>query len=197
MREGAKKKPYFPLFVDLSEKDILFVGGGSIAARRILVLQPFAGEITVVAPDADERIAALAGGEKTEALIADARTAEAPEGENVEELPEGGAITWIRRAFEEKDLGGRDMVFAVTDDRELNAKIAAMCREKGIAVNVSSDKSLCDFYFPGIVQQGETVIGVSASGKDHAKARTVRERIQTILTDAGSEEADSDSSEIE
>ena len=89
------------------------------------------------------------------------------------------------------------MVFAVTDDRELNARIAAMCREKGILVNVSSDKSLCDFYFPGIVQQGETVIGVSASGKDHAKARKVRERIQTILTEAGSEEADSDSSEIE
>lgn len=197
MREGAKKKPYFPLFVDLSEKDILFVGGGSIAARRILVLQPFVGKITVVAPDADERIAALAGGDKTEVLIADERTAEAPEEENAEALPEDGSITWIRRAFEETDLEGRDMVFAVTDDRELNARIAAMCREKGILVNVSSDKNLCDFYFPGIVQQGETVIGVSASGKDHAKARTVRERIQTILTEAGSEEADSDSSEIE
>ncbi len=36
---------------------------------------------------------------------------------------------------------------------------------------------------PGIVEQGETLIGVSASGKDHRKAKKVRERIQEILTE--------------
>lgn len=150
------EKPYFPLFVDLSGKDILFVGGGSIAARRIGVLEAFAEKITVVAPEAEEALQRLA---------------------------EAGSIRWIRRAFEEEDLDGRDMVLAATDDRELNASIAAQCREKGILVNASSDRELCDFYFPGIVQRGETVIGVNASGKDHRKARLVREQIQEILTE--------------
>ena len=151
-------RPYFPLFVDLSGKDILFVGGGSIAARRIGVLQPFVEEITVVAPEADGRIL---------------------------ELTESGFVNWIMREFDEGDLEGRDIVFAATDDKELNAEIAAKCRERGIIVNVSSDKELCDFYFPGIVRQGETVIGVNASGKDHKKARRVRERIEEILTEEG------------
>ena len=151
-------RPYFPLFVDLSGKDILFVGGGSIAARRIGVLQPFAEEITVVAPEADGSII---------------------------ELTESGFVNWIMREFDEGDLEGRDIVFAATDDKELNAEIAAKCRERGILVNVSSDKELCDFYFPGIVRQGETVIGVNASGKDHKKARRVRERIEEILTEEG------------
>ena len=151
-------RPYFPLFVDLSGKDILFVGGGSIAARRIGVLQPFAEEITVVAPEADGSIL---------------------------ELTESGFVNWIMREFDEGDLEGRDIVFAATDDKELNAEIAAKCRERGILVNVSSDKELCDFYFPGIVRQGETVIGVNASGQDHKKARRVRERIEEILTEEG------------
>ena len=151
-------RPYFPLFVDLSGKDILFVGGGSIAARRIGVLQPFAEEITVVAPEADGSIL---------------------------ELTESGFVNWIMREFDVGDLEGRDIVFAATDDKELNAEIAAKCREKGILVNVSSDKELCDFYFPGIVRQGETVIGVNASGQDHKKARRVRERIEEILTEEG------------
>ena len=156
-KQEADKK-YFPLFLDLSNKDILFVGGGAIASRRIHALEPFADRITVVAPEADGSIL---------------------------ELTEAGEVSWIMREFEEEDLEGRDIVFAATNDKELNADIAVACRERGITVNVSSDKDLCDFYFPGIVQQGETVIGVSASGKDHKKARRVRERIQEVLTEEG------------
>lgn len=152
------KKPYFPLYVDLSNKDILFVGGGNIATRRIKVLQPFADYITVVAPEAKG---------------------------SVLEQTEEGNVNWIMREFEMGDLEGRDIVFAVTDDRELNAQIAAACREKGILVNNASDSQLCDFFFPGIVTQGKTVVGVSASGEDHKKARRVRERIQEILTEEG------------
>ncbi len=151
-------KPYFPLYVDLSGKDILFVGGGHIAARRIGVLQPFVESMTVVAPEAEGSIL---------------------------ELTESGEVNWITREFEEGDLEGRDIVFAATDDKALNAEIAAMCREKGITVNASSEKELCDFYFPGIVRQGNTVIGVNASGEDHRKAKKVRERIQEILTEEG------------
>ncbi len=149
---------FFPLFMDLSDKDILFVGGGAIASRRIHVLQLFADRITVVAPEAEGSIL---------------------------ELTESGDVSWIMREFEEEDLEGRDIVFAATNDKELNADIAMECRRRGITVNVSSDKDLCDFYFPGIVMQGETVVGVSASGKDHKKARKVRERIQEVLTEEG------------
>ena len=148
------ERQYFPLFVDISEKEILFVGGGKIAARRISALAPFTQRITIVAPEADGSILGLT---------------------------EEGEVSWIMREFEDEDLEEKDLVFAATDDAELNEQIALMCRQKGIPVNVSSDKILCDFYFPGIVQQGETVIGITASGKDHAKAKRIRERIQKIL----------------
>ena len=152
------QKPYFPLYVDLNDWDILFIGGGSIASRRTKVLLDFAEHITVIAPQAEDEILRLAEEEK---------------------------ITLIRRRFEATDLAGRDLVFAATDDKDLNEEIAAMCREKGIYVNAASDRDLCDFFFPGIVKQGETVIGITASGKDHVKARKIRERIQNILTEEG------------
>ena len=152
------ERQYFPLFVDISEKEILFVGGGKIAARRINALVPFTQRITIVAPETDGSILGLT---------------------------EEGEVSWIMREFEDEDIEEKDLVFAATDDAELNEQIALMCRQKGIQVNVSSDKNLCDFYFPGIVRQGDTVIGITASGKDHAKAKKVRERIQEILTEEG------------
>ena len=45
-----KNSPRFPLFVDLTDKKIVVVGAGHIAARRVRTLCQFSGEITVVAP---------------------------------------------------------------------------------------------------------------------------------------------------
>lgn len=39
----AMKKPYFPLFVDLSEKKVYVIGAGTIAKRRIRSLIDFYG----------------------------------------------------------------------------------------------------------------------------------------------------------
>ena len=45
-----KSKRYFPMFVDLSDKNIVVVGGGNIATRRVKTLLQFTRNITVVAP---------------------------------------------------------------------------------------------------------------------------------------------------
>ena len=36
-----KNKPYFPMFIDLSDKNIVVAGGGNIATRRIKTLLKF------------------------------------------------------------------------------------------------------------------------------------------------------------
>lgn len=154
MSETKQNKKYFPIFVDLSEKHIVVIGAGKIAARRIASLREFAGKMTVVAPEIREEILAMAG---------------------------SAPVSFRRRFFEESDLEGADLALAVTDDKELNRKIGTLCRERNIPVNVSHDKDLCDFYFPGLVQKDSVVIGVTASGKDHTEARKVTERIRAML----------------
>ena len=148
------EKPYFPLFVDLSATRVLVVGAGKIAARRVQTLLDFAGSVTVVAPAVCEAL---------------------------EQLAAAGAVTLRRRAFEEADLDGAGMVLAATDDAALNAHVAALCRARGIPVNVGSDKALCDFYFPGVARRGSVVVGVTASGTDHAEAKRVTAAVRKVL----------------
>ena len=45
-----KNKPFFPMFIDLSDKNIVVVGGGSIDTRRLKTLLAFTRNIKVVAP---------------------------------------------------------------------------------------------------------------------------------------------------
>ena len=69
MKQNSK---YFPVFIDLSEKKIMVIGGGTIGARRIRTLLPFCGQLTVVAPKVQ------------------------PE---VEQLAEEGRLEWIREPY--------------------------------------------------------------------------------------------------
>ena len=148
---------YFPLYVDLTEKNILFAGGGNVAARRVKKLSGFAKHITVISPE-----------------FADA----------FKEIDGYDEVRLIRRRFDFRDLEGRDLVFAATDDTELNRKICEACREREIPVNVCSDQKLCDFQFPSVVLDGDIVIGVNASGKNHRRVKQVREELERYFNSA-------------
>ena len=52
---------YFPLFIDLEGKKITVVGAGAVASRRICTLLEFGARITVLAPEASEKVKSLSG----------------------------------------------------------------------------------------------------------------------------------------
>ena len=149
-----KSKPYFPMFIDLSDKNVVVVGGGKIAARRVKTLLQFTRNITVVASQA---IAEL------------------------QELGKIGQIRLILRPVKRSDFSMAYMVIAATNDWKLNYEICRICKAEGIYANVANDKDACDFYFPGVVMQDELVVGITASGMDHRKAKAVREEIEQVL----------------
>jgi len=146
--------PLFPLFVDLSEKRAVFVGGGTIALRRIRSIFPFVGELVVYAPEFS------------------------PE---VEHLAEGGLITLVRATYDASVLDGADIAFICTNSAEVNDEAWAECKRRGIPVNVCSDRTKCDFYFPGVVQCDGMVVGVSAGGKNHRRVRQLSARIRKLI----------------
>ena len=92
-----------------------------------------------------------------------------------------GEVKRLKKEYEEKDLEGADIVFAATNDHDVNNRIHDDCKKRGITVNVSTDRSKSDFYFPGIARKGDIVVGVTASGKDHAGARWVSEKMREML----------------
>ena len=156
-----KNKRFFPMFVDLSDKKIVVVGGGNIATRRIKTLLQFTRNITAVAPKTTMEL---------------------------HELGKAGFVNLINRPVKRSDFTMAFMVIAATNDWELNDEIYRVCKEEGIYVNVADDKSKCDFYFPGIYMQDEVVVGITASGLNHKKARKVRVAIQEAMEASDNEE---------
>ena len=146
--------PWFPLFIDLSGKKVLVVGGGRIALRRIRTLLVFTETVTVVAPQLHPELL---------------------------ELEAEGKLTVLRRPYEPSDPEGAALVLAAAGGDEVNEAVRADCRRLGIPVNVASDRHKSDFYFPGIARKGGYVVGVTASGEDHAGAKKLTEAIRELL----------------
>ena len=160
MRRGSKNmKKYFPLFVDLTEKDVLVVGGGTIAGRRVHTLLGFVDKITVVAPELGKRL---------------------------QELQEQGKIAWIQDVYRKEYLSV-DMVLAATDKKEVNDQVQQDCiavmGETGrhILFSRSDDKSQCDFFFPSIVEKDGIVIGINSGGASPTGTKRIRREIEGLL----------------
>lgn len=154
-----KNKAYFPLFVDLSEKRVLVVGGGKIATRRIRTLVLFCSRIKVVAPEISEEISDFAESTRQKSVVCE------------------------KRKFMPADLEQADLVLVATDDPVADEEVYTLCKQMNIPVNVASDKSKCDFYFPAIVQNENMVVGMTSSGEAHKQVREMREKIEKILSE--------------
>lgn len=150
----ACEPAYFPMFFDVTGKRAVIVGAGTIAARRAQTLADFGMDIHVVAPGGAGKM---------------------------ESLESAGQICWERKCFEPADLDGAYMVLAATNDSKLNDEIVRECRGRKILVNHAGDRTQCDFYFPGIARDGQIVIGATASGKDHGKAKKLTEQLRRWL----------------
>ena len=145
------ERPYFPMFIDLTDRKIFVAGGGRIARRRIEALVKFGADIHVAAPRVCPEIALLAG---------------------------EGKIKTVLREYRSSDLDGMEFAVAATDDREVNRAEYAECSKRGIPVNVSDDKTLCDFYCPAHVLTDDVVIGIGSGGESPGRVKEVRQRIE-------------------
>ena len=145
---------YFPLFMDISDKKIVVIGGGNIAARRVKVLSQFCRNLTVVAPR----------------IHPDLLT-----------LEEKGQIRVIRREYEREDIYDAWMVLATTDQHKLNEEIYSVAKCLGALVNVASDRNKCDFHFPGIIKKEPYVVGINASGKDHRGVARLKKVLEEAM----------------
>lgn len=123
---------YFPFFVELKGKRGLIVGGGIVAERKVRKLLPYEPELLVVAPKIDDGIWKLSEEIK----------------EKRKKNEDTSELILSERDFETTNLEKMDFVIAATSDETLNARIAKLCEERNILVNVVDDKEKCGFLVP-------------------------------------------------
>ena len=147
---------YFPFFVDVSNGDGLIAGGGRVALRKIEKLLPYAPRLTVCAPSFLPEVEAVPG------------------------------LTLVRGPFRSAMVDDKLFVISATDDDDLNAEIAALCREKRVPVNVVDDREKCTFLFPALVKRGPLSIGISTGGASPSGAVYWKGEIDRLVPeDAG------------
>ncbi len=135
---------YYPVFLDLSGRDVLVVGGGAIATRKVRTLLQYGARVTVVAQRARPEIRRLALLKKVQLFL---------------------------RAYRADDLKGRDMVYCSTDSEPLNAAIGIECARRKILVNVVDRPKYCSFIVPAIVRRGDVTFAISTGGASPALAK--------------------------
>jgi siroheme synthase-like protein len=148
---------YYPIFVDLTEKRVLVVGGGHVAEEKVagLLRAGAAGRVTLIAPKLRPSL---------QALLAQ------------------GKIDLVQREYRDGDMADFDFVMVATDDGQVNAEIAAEGRRRKIWVNAADDPRNCDFILPAVVRQGQVVLAASTGGASPALARRLREELTDYLS---------------
>ncbi len=145
--------------LNLEGRNVLVVGGGRIALRKVKTLLPTGARITVVAPQFDPEFENLTS--KGEAR---------PHTSNL--------ITIKNRPYEPLDLRGVFMVFICTDQPAVNARVSNDARARRILVNNACDYLDGDFIVPARMDFGENIaVTVSTQGRAPSLAKKLKQKI--------------------
>ncbi len=147
---------YFPLFIDLKNKDCLVVGAGEVAARKIELLMKAKANIRVVAPEISTYITELS-----------------------QTYPQ---LTLIKKKFTVDDIAQPRLIIAATSRIEVNTLVAQTANQHNIPVNVVDNLPLCSFIVPSIIDRSPIVAAISSGGTSPVLVRLLRTKLETLIS---------------
>jgi precorrin-2 dehydrogenase/sirohydrochlorin ferrochelatase len=142
---------YYPVNLDVRNRDCLVVGGGSVAERKVKTLLECEARVKVVTTLATRGLQVLAS---------------------------EGRIDLRMRGYEDSDPEGNFLVIGATDSEGVNEKIGKDAAERGVLCNIVDRPAACSFVLPAIVRQGDLLIAISTSNKSPALARRIRQTLE-------------------
>jgi len=141
----------YPVNLQIGGKSCLVVGGGAVGLRKVLSLLACNARVSVVSPKVVDGIRSLAG---------------------------EGRITLHLRSYRSGDLVGAFLVFAVTDNPQVQEAVAREAGERRVLLNIADNPGRCDFQVPAKVRRGDLLLTVSTGGASPALAKLIRERLE-------------------
>ena len=146
---------FFPVSIDLNNKNILVIGAGKIALRKVETLMSYNCNILVITKDILE--------------------------EKFLELEKNNKIKILKnQEFEEKFLENIFLVIAATDNEVLNKNISQLCINKNILVNNITSKDDMNVRFASIYEKDDIQIAISTNGNPK-KAVEIKNKIKDIF----------------
>ena len=146
---------FFPVSIDLNNKNVLVIGAGKIALRKTEMLLNYNCNINVITKDILE--------------------------EKFLELEKSNKIKIFKnQEFEEKFLENIFLVVVATDNETLNKKISQLCMSKNILVNNVTSKDDMNVRLASIYEKDDIQIAISANANPK-KAVEIKNKIKNIF----------------
>jgi precorrin-2 dehydrogenase/sirohydrochlorin ferrochelatase len=142
---------YYPVHLDINNRNVLVVGGGSVGTRKVKTLLNCGARVTAVSPEVSQQL---------------------------RELAASGNIILAERSYQSEDLNGVFLVIGATDDEKLNQQISRDADRLNTLCNIADRPEACNFILPSIVQRDDLVITISTSGKSPALAKKLRQALE-------------------
>lgn len=147
---------FFPVSINLTNKNILVIGAGKIAFRKVETLLKQNCNIKVITKTLEEQ--------KFNNLLKDKKI-----------------ILEAEREFREDDLNDIFLVVAATSDEKVNKHISELCISKNILVNNISSKTDMNLRFTSIYETDDFQIAVSTKEGNPKKAVEIRNIISNYF----------------
>lgn len=151
---------YYPVGLNILNKDVLVVGAGRVAERKVRQLRSFGAKVSVVAPEVSRYIARLS---------------------------KDSSIKLFKRMYRPSDISGARLVIAATSDAKTNEKVSADAHKRNIFVNVAGRGLQSDFISSAVIRHKRLVISVSTDGKYPVLSKRFKEFLKEKIDefDAG------------
>jgi precorrin-2 dehydrogenase/sirohydrochlorin ferrochelatase len=143
---------YYPVHLDIQNRNCLVVGGGSVGTRKVITLLDCGANVTVISPVVSHQL---------------------------RDFSISGSIKLRERPYQSGDLDGMFLVIGATDDEELNRKISDDADRLNTLCNIADRPEVCNFILPSIVQRDDLVITISTSGRSPAMAKKLRKTLES------------------
>jgi len=139
--------PGYPVILDLRDRLVVVVGGGSVGRRKVTGLLEAGARVRLISRD--------------------------PVPVNCWQQ----AIELHLRPFHAADLDGATLAFAATGIAAVDQAVLAAARARAIPANLATAPETGDFTLPAVFHRGELTVAVATSGHSPALAALLRDRI--------------------
>ncbi len=150
--------PMLPIMLRLQNKRCVIVGGGRVAARKLIALHAALAQITVISPQLCDEFRPYLG---------------------------DPSITFLNGCYTSDLLANLRplLVFAATDDSAVNRQVLDDAHTIGALVDLADDANASDFHSMAAVQRGSLTFAISSEGTSPALTRHARERLEILFGD--------------
>ena len=145
---------YYPVHLDINNRNCLVVGGGGVGTRKVKTLLDCGARVMVISRTVSQQL---------------------------RDLATAGEIKLEERSYQSEDLNEMFLVIGATDDGKLNKQISRDADRLNTLCNIADRPEVCNFILPSIVHREDLVITISTSGKSPALAKKLRKSLENQI----------------